>query len=224
MKLNAPLPCIQLRAETTKAKRGDALPVRADLAALLSAHRGDAGDDEPVCRTLPSMDSHKRYLDKAGIEYVDDRGRRVDFHSLRHTYGSMLAKAGVAPRVAMSLMRHTDLRLTMNVYTDPRIFDMNGAVEKLPALAAIKAATVQATGTDGIATSSSPDAGRSKSVSSPEAVIGGCSAVIGGQARDSQSTLTLVTGGNRQQKTPSGEDGVNERVKGVEPSTFTLAT
>lgn len=114
VKLNAPLPCIQLRVETTKAKRGDALPVRADLAALLDSHRGDAGDDEPVCRTLPSMDSHKRYLAKAGIAYVDDRGRRVDFHSLRHTYGSMLAKAGVAPRVAMSLMRHTDLRLTMN--------------------------------------------------------------------------------------------------------------
>ena len=29
VKLNAPMPCIQLRAETTKAKRADVLPLRA---------------------------------------------------------------------------------------------------------------------------------------------------------------------------------------------------
>jgi len=66
---------------------------------------------------------------KAVIAYLDDQGRRADFHALRHTYGSMLAKAGIAPRVAMSLMRHTDLRLTMNVYTDPRVFDMTGRLK-----------------------------------------------------------------------------------------------
>jgi hypothetical protein len=32
----------------------------------------------------------------------------------------------------MSVMRHADLRLTMKVYTNPRIFDLSGAVEKLP--------------------------------------------------------------------------------------------
>ena len=108
------------------------LPVREDLAELLAESRGDAADDERVCRSIPSMETHRRYLDKAGISYVDDRGRRADFHALRHSYGSLLAKSGVAPRVAMALMRHTDMRLTMNVDTDPRIFDLAGAVEKLP--------------------------------------------------------------------------------------------
>ncbi len=42
------------------------------------------------------METHKRYLDKAGIAYLDDRGRRADFHALRHSYGTMLAKSGVA--------------------------------------------------------------------------------------------------------------------------------
>jgi hypothetical protein len=41
----------------------------------------------------------------------------------------MLVNAGIAPRAAMSLMRHTDMNLTMNFYTDPRTFDMAGAVE-----------------------------------------------------------------------------------------------
>jgi integrase len=151
VKLNAPMPFIQLRAETTKAKRADVLPVRGDLAKLLTESRGDAGDDDRICRSIPSMETHRRYLDKAGIAYLDDRGRRADFHSLRHSYGSLLAKSGVAPRVAMALMRHTDMRLTMNVYTDPRIFDLAGAVEKLPTLPADapQTQTVKATGTDG---------------------------------------------------------------------------
>jgi integrase len=191
VKVNAPMPHIQLRAETTKAKRADALPLRADLVELLKAHRADAADDAPVVRTLPSMDSHKRYLEWAGIAYVDDRNRRVDFHALRHTYGSMLAKAGIAPRVAMSLMRHTDLRLTMNVYTDPRIFDMAGAVEKLTALKPFEVPAVVATGTDGIASVS-------KSVSSPSAQIGYCSASIGKPGRSGEVSLSLVNGRDRQ--------------------------
>jgi integrase len=221
VKLNAPLPCIQLRAETTKAKRADALPLRADLAALLKEHRGDASDDGHVCRTLPSMTSHKGYLKKAGIEYVDDRGRRVDFHALRHTYGSLLAKAGIAPRVAMSLMRHTDLRLTMNVYTDPRIFDLAGAVEKLPAIAPMERAVAMAAGTDN--TNGSNGAGE-KSVTTSSAPIGGCLAPTGKTGVTIDRALTLVTDRDRQQKTPSGMDGVIKRAKGVEPSTFTLAT
>jgi hypothetical protein len=30
----------------------------------------------------------------------------------------MLAAAGVSPRVAMELMRHSEMKLTMGVYTD----------------------------------------------------------------------------------------------------------
>lgn len=51
----------------------------------------------------------------------------------------------------MSLMRHTDLRLTMKLYTDPRIFDLAGAVEKLPinlGTAEDSANAVKATETD----------------------------------------------------------------------------
>ena len=34
---------------------------------------------------------------------------------------------------------------------------------------------------------------------------------------DEDLSLTIATGGNRQQKNPSGEDGFEQRVKGVEP-------
>jgi len=221
VKLNAPKPFIELRAETTKAKRADTLPLRSDLVSLLKAERGDAADDERVCPSSPSMETHRRYLAKAGIAYLDDRGRRADFHSLRHSYGTMLATSGVAPRIAMALMRHTDMRLTMNRYTDPRIFDMAGAVEKMPSLIAVPSTAISghATGTDGAAMDS---VGRSKSGSSQSALMGYSAAVMGKHSSTDKSSLTLVGDMERQQKTPSGTDGETERAKGFEPSTFSL--
>lgn len=217
LKLNAPMPCIQLRAETTKAKRADVLPLRQDVATLLQVARGEAGDADRVFRSLPSMDSHKRYLAKAGIAYEDEQGRRADFNALRHTFGSMLAKAGIAPRVAMALMRHTDMRLTMNVYTDPRIFDLAGAVEKLPDIVMAEPEAMQATGTE-------DSVGRSESVSSGVAGNDVRAASIGMSGHPFRMAITPDSGGNWHQKTPSDLDGAKERVKGVEPSTFTLAT
>jgi hypothetical protein len=125
----------------------------------------------------------------------------------------------------MSLMRHTDLRLTMNVYTDPRIFDLAGAVAKLPPIAPPETAVAVATGTDDADSLPPPDEkSGTKSVTTSSAPIGICLASIGKDAIIARRALTLVSGRDRQQKTPSGKDGANERVKGVEPSTFTLAT
>ena len=68
------------------------------------------------------------------IDKKDERGRSIDVHALRHTFASMMSKAGVAPRTAQAAMRHSKIDLTMNVYTDPKLLDIAGAVESLPAL------------------------------------------------------------------------------------------
>ena len=74
----------------------------------------------------------KRDLKACGIVVCDDLGRTVDFHALRHTFGSMLARAGIPPRVAMELMRHSDMRLTQSTYTDATLLPLFNEVEKLP--------------------------------------------------------------------------------------------
>ena len=66
------------------------------------------------------------------IDKRDERGRTVDVHSFRHTFGTLLSKAGVAPRTAQAAMRHSGIDLTMNVYTDPKLLDVAGAMEALP--------------------------------------------------------------------------------------------
>lgn len=55
--------------------------------------------------------------DAAGIPLVDQDGARLDFHALRHTFGTWLALAGVTPQAAQRLMRHQSIHLTMRVYT-----------------------------------------------------------------------------------------------------------
>ena len=47
-------------------------------------------------------------------------------------FGTMLSKAEVSPRVAQAAMQHSNIDLPMNVYTDRRLLDVQGAVESLP--------------------------------------------------------------------------------------------
>ncbi len=41
----------------------------------------------------------------------------MGWHTFRHTYSSMLRQLGVDVKVQQELLRHADVRTTMNVYT-----------------------------------------------------------------------------------------------------------
>jgi len=105
---------------------------------------------------VPSFDVPERTADmikadlaEAGIEYVDDAGRYADFHALRHTTGSLLAASGVHPKTAQSIMRHSDINLTMSRYTHTLAGQEAQAVASLPDLSAPSREAQRATGTDG---------------------------------------------------------------------------
>ena len=98
-----------------------------------------------------------RILDRdllaAGIDKADERGRTVDVHALRTSFGTLLSKGGVAPRTAQAAMRHSTIDLTMNTYTDPKLLDVYGALDSLPSLdlnssPSTERQTMRATGTD----------------------------------------------------------------------------
>ena len=44
-------------------------------------------------------------------------GDEVGWHTFRHTYSSMLRQLGVDLKVQQELLRHADIRTTMNLYT-----------------------------------------------------------------------------------------------------------
>ena len=85
---------------------------------------------------------------KEAIPYIDDAGCYADFHSLRHTNGSLLAASGVHPKVAQSIMRHSTIDLTMSRYTHTLRGQESEAVAKLPDLSLPGKQIQKATRTD----------------------------------------------------------------------------
>ncbi len=75
-----------------------------------------------------------RDLKLADIDKRNADGSVVHVHALRHSFGTHLSRAGLAPRVAQAAMRHSDIGLTMNTHTDARLLDNAEAVEALPTL------------------------------------------------------------------------------------------
>jgi len=67
----------------------------------------------------------------AGIPYKVD-GKFADFHSLRHSTASLLIQTGANPKVIQTLMRHTDLNLTMSKYTHIYAGQQRETIENLP--------------------------------------------------------------------------------------------
>ena len=61
-------------------------------------------------------------------------GRVVDFHALRHSFLTRLARSGAPPAVAKSLARHSTIVLTMDHYTHTLIGDERAGLDRLPAI------------------------------------------------------------------------------------------
>lgn len=126
---------VALGARYAKNRRLSHLPIRSDLAQEVTEFTNEKKPVEPLLRVPTGL---LRILERdckvAGIQKRDERGRTVDVHALRHTFGTMLAVSGVAPRVAQEAMRHSKLELTMKLYTDPKMLDVKAAVESLPDL------------------------------------------------------------------------------------------
>ncbi len=174
LNLDGPMPFIVLDAADEKYRQGSTIPLRTDLAKDLR----DWVSDTPKPSTLrlrnqnATPDSKRplftvpaglvRILDRdllaAGIAKRDERGRTIDVHALRTSFGTLLSKGGVAPRTAQAAMRHSTIDLTMNTYTDPKLLDVHGALDSLPSLdlnpsPSAERQTMRATGTEDVMSS-----------------------------------------------------------------------
>ncbi len=73
-------------------------------------------------------DAYKKAASAAGIAHVST-------HSMRHTYRSWLDAVGTPIAVQQKLMRHADIRTTMNTYGDVVTDEMTQAASKVAGLA-----------------------------------------------------------------------------------------
>jgi len=154
LELDGPVTYAVLHAADEKNRQGSEIPIRDDLAedlcrwldGTLDRLRTDArkqGDPIPTRLPLSTPLFYvptglvrilNRDLKAAGIVKRDERGKTIDVHAMRHTYGTHLSKGGVPLRTAQAAMRHSDPKLTANVYTDPKLLDVAGALDSLPSL------------------------------------------------------------------------------------------
>jgi integrase len=134
--MDAPKPFVRVPASISKNRKEATLWLRPEVvAAVRSVLPANAAPGHKVFAGLvPRLPRFKMDLELAGIPFEDAQGRRFDLHALRVTFGTNLSLAGVTPRVAMELMRHSDIKLTMKIYTDPSQLPTAAAVASLPAL------------------------------------------------------------------------------------------
>ena len=102
-------------------------------------------------------------LKEAGIEYITEEGK-CDFHALRHTFCTRLAKAGVQPQIAMKLARHSSIDLTMKHYTHFSLQDKSEAIQRVPEIEISTYRQVK-TGTDDFANAEENSSGEKLAIS-----------------------------------------------------------
>jgi integrase len=151
---------VTLAARLNKSRRLKVQPLPSAVAAALRPYLAPKAAGRPIWggtwhRGCAGAEMFRRDLEAAGIAYAvegPDGPEYADFHSLRHTYLTMLGRHGVDLRTAQELAGHSTPLLTAR-YSHRRLYDLAGAVEKLPPLVPAAtpnadAAAVRRTGTD----------------------------------------------------------------------------
>jgi len=201
--LEAPIPHVTVRAETAKNKKEEAVCLVPEIVEALKAYRPAIPSPSNLVfpNGIPRASRLKVDAERNGIAYRDKQGRYADFHALRYTWATYLQRNGVAQRIAMKLMRHSDIWLTSKVYTDETQLPVYDAIKDLPRLGGCTHRCAQISDFDG-QNGSRADA-----------------KVAATEPHENPVNIGVWRG-------LAGSDAKKklERAKGFEPSTFTLAT
>jgi integrase len=152
---------VKVAAAYSKHRRDDIVPVRRDLAEALVVflkgrpagarlfgvpektaammRRDLTAARKAWMKEAPNAKARKEREQSSFLAYRDASNRVADFHALRHTFITRLARSGVAPAVAKSLARHSTIVLTMDHYTHTLIEDERAALDRLPSINAPRA-------------------------------------------------------------------------------------
>jgi integrase len=130
--LDAVSPYLAVRASTTKNGKDSDIPLHPVLLHALQKLKPSNAKATDKVLTVPKIETYRDDLKCAGIEYMTSRKEKADFHALRHTYGTLMQVAGVNMRTAQELMRHSDPKLTSQIYTDANLLPKVAAIHSLP--------------------------------------------------------------------------------------------
>ncbi len=70
-------------------------------------------------------------IDRRWDNYVEKHGMKITQHQLRHTYATILYRAGIDAKTAQTIMGHANVRTTLDIYTHAEKYASQSDVEKL---------------------------------------------------------------------------------------------
>ena len=153
---------VTLAARFNKSRKPKVQPLNTDVAAELKPYLKGKPKGEPVwggtwARDHRGAEMIRGDLDAAGIAYAvegPDGPEYADFHALRHSFLTLGGRSGIDLRTLQELAGHSKPELTAR-YSHRRLYDLAGAVEKLPNILATgttESEQMKATGTDPVCT------------------------------------------------------------------------
>ncbi len=154
-------PTVTVGAGYSKHRKDDTLPLRPQLATRLQKQfmgRGSRAKAFRVPYNYDTADMIESDLEAARLEWLkqfkdpkereeqeksiflrywhEDTKQVADFHALRHTFITNLARSGIHPKLAQSLARHSTITLTMDRYSHTELAEQAQALAALPDIAA----------------------------------------------------------------------------------------
>ena len=123
---------VTVAAKNSKRRQWDVQVLPSWLVLTLRAYLTDKPEGRPVWPGKWFRRAKEMLADDlaaANIPMVDAMGRVCDFHSLRHSFITGLARANVHPKVAQRLARHSSINLTMESYTHVEQEELSAALE-----------------------------------------------------------------------------------------------
>jgi len=125
-------PRVDMASGYSKRRREDRIPLNREVAAFFERYVSRKPKGEPLWKLdRKTAEMIRADMDAAGIDHKQG-GVDVDFHSLRQTFTTGLARSGASPKTTQQLARHSDVNLTMSVYAKMDAADERAAVEALP--------------------------------------------------------------------------------------------
>lgn len=130
-------PLVIVEAVDAKGKRLEPIPLPADLAGRLRKWMRNKPRKKKLwpgdwAKKKSQVDWIATDLKRAGVVEFDEKSRRATFHGLRRGYITRIIRAGAKIHEVRRLARHTDVKTTLEYYTDETLADLGAIVDRLP--------------------------------------------------------------------------------------------
>lgn len=139
--LSGDVPHLKLEWASEKNRKGSSVPLSPEAARVLTELCKDLEPNDLVFSPDRFCVPHERVVQgdmkAAGIAAKDEYGRSAGMHSFRKGLCTKLLRDGVPASTVQRMMRHADIRTTLNVYNDVRLSEISDAVSALPTVGCV---------------------------------------------------------------------------------------